>query len=60
MKTDKDFLLDAIKILKEVDSRGHRQDGLLVDTYWAVPIEVLWHVEGFLEKYNARDDNPDE
>lgn len=60
MKTDKDFLLDAIKLLKEVDSRGYRQEGLLVETSWSVPIEVLWHIEGFLEKYTARDDNPDE
>lgn len=60
MKTDKDFLLKAIQLLKEVDSKGYRQEGLLIDTSWSMPIEVLWHIESFLEEYNARDDNPDE
>ena len=60
MKTDKDFLLEAIGLLKEVDCRGYRQEGLLVDTSWSIPIEVLWHVEGFLKQYATRDDNPDE
>lgn len=60
MKTDKDFLFEAVRLLKKVDSKGYRQEGLLIDTSWAMPIEVLWQIEGFLEKYKSRDDNPDE
>jgi hypothetical protein len=57
MKTNKDFLHRAVELLMETRDKGWKQENAIVDTSWGIPIETLWDIERFLEKYGARDDS---
>lgn len=54
MRKDTRLLHEAVEALLKVKDTGWRQENVFVDTTWAIPIETLWAVEKFLEKYGVQ------
>jgi hypothetical protein len=40
----------ALMLLRKILDRGHRQESMITDTTWSVPIELIWEIERFLEE----------